>query len=322
MTSLLVASVQHGICSRNFVWRLVGYVRHACRSRMVESGPATRQGRHRFPAEGVHKPAGVRVYEDDQPDVLPGVLARCTGAAAADPAHGLTVGNKDPLQVRYDVKPRHRPAIVPACFRIPGGNPTGMRMTGAISLHAGWSAHGCAIPCAARRPRRRITACVVLLCLAMVTPGAACASDWGCQVILCLSNPGGPEQYSECVPPVEKLWSALRHGDPFPTCDFGASGSQGTSAANTFANAGYCREDFLFWGGPEQSELLCRASGAINVDINGQLYTRVWWDVGGPGATLTEFYGAGSTQAQYDPTQSATLFLQQTEQGSGPGGGN
>lgn len=155
---------------------------------------------------------------------------------------------------------------------------------------------------------------------AIFVPGVARADDWGCQVILCLSNPGGPEQYSECVPPIERLWRALRHGDPFPTCDFGAGGSRGTFASNTFASSGYCREDLLYWGGPEQSELLCRASGAITLDINDQLYTRVWWDVGEQGSTVTEFYG--STEVPYDPTQSAALFLQQIEQDSGSGGGH
>lgn len=168
--------------------------------------------------------------------------------------------------------------------------------------------------------------CSLILALfagaAVFAPGLAHADEWGCQVILCLSNPGGPEQYSECVPPIERLWRALRHGDPFPTCDFGIGGSRGTSASNTFASGGYCREDLLYWGGPEQSQLLCRAFGAINVDIDNQLYTRVWWDVGGQERTITEFYGAGSTQVPYDPTQSATLFLQQMQQDSGSGGGH
>jgi len=140
------------------------------------------------------------------------------------------------------------------------------------------------------------------------------ADDWGCQVILCLSNPGGPEQYSECVPPIERLWRALRHGDPFPTCDFGVGSSQGTFAANTFASSSYCREDLLYWGGAEQSELLCGASGAINVDVDDQLYTRVWWDVRGQVPTITEFYGAGGAQVSYNPTQSAAPFLLQVEQ--------
>jgi hypothetical protein len=167
-----------------------------------------------------------------------------------------------------------------------------------------------------------LISCAFVAGMFVLMPAFAHADEWGCQVILCLSNPGGPEQYSECVPPIEKLWRALRHGDPFPTCDFGSGGSQGTSASNTFASGGYCREDLLYWGGPEQSELLCRAFGAINVDIDNQLYTRVWWDVGGTGSTVTEFYGAGSTQVPYDPTRSAALFPQQMQQDSGSGGGH
>jgi hypothetical protein len=129
------------------------------------------------------------------------------------------------------------------------------------------------------------------------------------------------EQYGECVPPVEKLWDALRHGDPFPTCDFGAGGSQGTSGVNIFASAGYCREDLLYWGGHEQSELLCNARGAINVEIDGALYTRVWWDARGADRTITEFYGGGTTQVSYDPTQSARLFLEREYESSGGQGG-
>lgn len=46
----------------------------------------------------------------------------------------------------------------------------------------------------------------------------ALADDWGCQVILCISNPGGPTQYGECGPPIHKLWNELAKGHPFPTC--------------------------------------------------------------------------------------------------------
>ncbi|CAJ5662019.1 secreted protein [Burkholderia pseudomallei] len=172
--------------------------------------------------------------------------------------------------------------------------------------------------------RRWTLALTLFAGTSVLVPCVAHGDDWGCQVLLCLSNPGGPEQYGACVPPIERLWSALRHGDPFPTCDFGAGGSHGTSLTNTFASGAYCREDLLYWGGTEQSELLCRATGAINVEIDNQLYTRVWWDVAGAGSTVTEFYGAGSTQGPshipYDPTQSAALFLQQSEQQGGQSG--
>jgi hypothetical protein len=169
--------------------------------------------------------------------------------------------------------------------------------------------------------RPYVSMSTLLANMLLIGPSIAGANDWGCQVLLCLSNPGGPEQYSACVPPMEKLWSALRHGDPFPTCDFGAGGSQGTFGTNTFASAGYCRENLLYWGGPEQDELMCHAIGAINVDIDNQLYTRVWWDVAGTAPTLTEFYGADSARAPYDPSQSAALFLRQIEQQTSFSGG-
>lgn len=172
-----------------------------------------------------------------------------------------------------------------------------------------------------RALRRWSTVIAAFVGISILAPGTARADDRGCQVILCLSNPGGPEQYGECVPPIEKLWAALRHGDPFPTCDFGADGAQGTSAVNIFASAGYCREDLLYRGGPEQSELLCNARGAINVEIDGALYTRVWWDARGPDRTITEFYGAGSTAVPYEPTQSAHLFLEREYRSSGGQGG-
>lgn len=57
----------------------------------------------------------------------------------------------------------------------------------------------------------------------------ATASPHGCQVILCLSNPGGPTQYGACVPPVTKLWRDLALGKAFPSC--AGAGDAGVSKA-------------------------------------------------------------------------------------------
>lgn len=54
--------------------------------------------------------------------------------------------------------------------------------------------------------------------LASLSAGAVRADDWGCTVLLCLANPGGPTQYAACVPPVTRLWSHLKRGRAFPTC--------------------------------------------------------------------------------------------------------
>ncbi|QTH24923.1 hypothetical protein HRJ34_28820 (plasmid) [Rhizorhabdus wittichii] len=49
----------------------------------------------------------------------------------------------------------------------------------------------------------------------------ASANDLGCQVLLCLSNPGGATQYPACVPPMVKLWERLALGGSFPGCSGG-----------------------------------------------------------------------------------------------------
>ena len=52
----------------------------------------------------------------------------------------------------------------------------------------------------------------------------AMASDYGCRVLLCLSNPKGPMQVQQCVPPITQLYQDLnsKPPKPFPTCEEGA----------------------------------------------------------------------------------------------------
>ncbi len=52
---------------------------------------------------------------------------------------------------------------------------------------------------------RTIIAALGFASLYTISERSARAEEWGCQVILCLSNPGGPTQYGECRPPIEKL---------------------------------------------------------------------------------------------------------------------
>nr|WP_149683155.1 hypothetical protein [Sphingomonas carotinifaciens] len=54
--------------------------------------------------------------------------------------------------------------------------------------------------------------------IGIAMPQSARASDWGCQVILCLATPGSPTTYPACVPPITKLWQHLATGGVFPTC--------------------------------------------------------------------------------------------------------
>lgn len=82
----------------------------------------------------------------------------------------------------------------------------------------------------------------LLLALLTLTSIAARASDWGCEVLLCLSNPGGPTEYSQCRPPIERLWDHLKHGGGMPSCSMaGSSESGGSWAKLDYIDTGeYC----------------------------------------------------------------------------------
>lgn len=72
---------------------------------------------------------------------------------------------------------------------------------------------------------------VSAMAMAAAMPQVVHASEWGCQVLLCLADPRGPTTEGACVPPIHKLWDELRKARPkFPTCDM-AEGPGGKSWA-------------------------------------------------------------------------------------------
>src|SRR5690606_14069569 len=81
----------------------------------------------------------------------------------------------------------------------------------------------------ARKRRNGVKRLAIALFLASVGTSAN-ASDYGCTVLLCLSNPAGPKAVSECVPPIDRLFRDLRKGRSFPSCDM-ATGPGGRSYA-------------------------------------------------------------------------------------------
>lgn len=70
----------------------------------------------------------------------------------------------------------------------------------------------------------------VPLLLAAATPASA-ADMWGCEVLLCLSNPAGPTAVAECKPPIHRLWRHLARGRSFPTCAMASTPETGNSYA-------------------------------------------------------------------------------------------
>lgn len=88
--------------------------------------------------------------------------------------------------------------------------------------------------------RSAFFAAVAMVVAAPLTSTAAKADTWGCEVLLCLSNPAGPMAVAQCVPPIKRLYRAIFKWkpDPFPTCAM-AQGPNGRSWANVEYNNYY-----------------------------------------------------------------------------------
>lgn len=164
---------------------------------------------------------------------------------------------------------------------------------------------------------------------------SAQADGWGCQVMLCLSDPRGPETEGACVPPIEKLWDHLAHGHPFPTCDVMESWNslppairnsipadvlksvQSTtiSGSNGGASGSYCPYGLMYYD--SRNGPACRARSVIQVTVDGQTFTRVWWGISGGliggSSSETEYFGTGSRTPFYDPAQSAKRWVDDFE---------
>lgn len=61
--------------------------------------------------------------------------------------------------------------------------------------------------------------------------------DWGCEVLLCLSNPNGPKAVSQCEPPINRLYDELAHGHAFPSCTM--SNGQNSQSAGAWVSLGW-----------------------------------------------------------------------------------
>ncbi|MBK5071619.1 hypothetical protein I2492_01140 [Budviciaceae bacterium CWB-B4] len=57
------------------------------------------------------------------------------------------------------------------------------------------------------------------MCSVLAIPFSVQASEYGCKVLLCLSNPGGPKEHAECHPPIDQLYDDLKEGRAFPRCE-------------------------------------------------------------------------------------------------------
>ncbi|WP_091917136.1 hypothetical protein [Mesorhizobium sp. YR577] len=110
---------------------------------------------------------------------------------------------------------------------------------------------------------RALVAVASLAPFSLVFDGKARADGWGCKVILCLSNPGGPAQYAECRPPIDKLWWWLAKGRSFPTCSGVGFHSSRPGYQPYYCNDGYA---LISSFGPRGRDAACLSASVRQVD--------------------------------------------------------
>lgn len=143
----------------------------------------------------------------------------------------------------------------------------------------------------------------------LMRPTTAQAAD-GCKVLLCLSAPSW-RQIPQCVPTIEQLHRDLARGRPFPVCEMaGAGNGSGLEWADPPANCPpqYTRRTEM----EAEVRWSCDFVGAVWTMIDGQPFTRTWWN---EGDSVTEYSPAakqqlGSWDPRFDNDYAAWVALQ------------
>ena len=174
---------------------------------------------------------------------------------------------------------------------------------------------------------RAVRRCVVQATLALLIGAAAFLSKParavdGCLVLLCLAAPSW-SAIPQCVAPVRQLFRDLARGKPFPSCAMSGSGS---SAGNAWATApAFCPPQYTHvFDGESGPIYYCDYIGAIAVHVDGALFTRTWWTMGGD--TVTEFTPAaksalGTWDTRFDEDYARWLASQPPPPPVGPESG-
>ena len=131
--------------------------------------------------------------------------------------------------------------------------------------------------------RRRTLAGLVVVGAALASPPALAVD--GCRLMLCLAAPAW-RQIQECVPTVVQALRDLARGKAFPTCNMAGASN---SAALTWASApSNCPPQYTRSYDTENTTIYrCDYDGVISVSIDGALFSRTWWNMGGD--SVTEF---------------------------------
>jgi hypothetical protein len=122
-------------------------------------------------------------------------------------------------------------------------------------------------------------------------PKPAHAVD-GCLVLLCFAAPIW-SAIPQCVPPIKQVLHDLARGRPFPSCSMAGAGN---GATNRRASApAYCPPQYTHKSEYDgNTSEMCEFDGAVEVSIEGALWTRTWWSLSGD--SVTEYTPAAKAQ--------------------------
>ena len=176
------------------------------------------------------------------------------------------------------------------------------------------SRQACSEPQTRQAPRTRralqsaLASLAIALCIGASTP--ASAAD-GCLALLCFAAPSW-SSIEQCIATVESVLNDLAHGRPFPSCDTAGAGNDATlkwSNPPTFCPPQYTTTTLL----ESTTTYQCLFAGAVEVDVNGALWTRTWWSESGD--SVTEFTPAakaalGAWDPRFDNDYAAWLGAQ------------
>jgi hypothetical protein len=141
----------------------------------------------------------------------------------------------------------------------------------------------------------------------------------GCLVLLCLAAPNW-QNIAQCVDPVRQVLRDLARGRPFPTC---AMSGNGSSASNQSSSApAYCPPQYTSsYDSYDRAVYVCAYAGAVEVNVDGALWSRVWWNPSGD--SVTEFTPAaqsrlGTWDSRFEDEYAAWLAAQPPPAPPGP----
>jgi hypothetical protein len=169
---------------------------------------------------------------------------------------------------------------------------------------------------------KRIVIAVVGVASAFATVPASAVD--GCTVLLCLAGPW--QSITQCVAPVEQLFSELWKGDPFPSCNMASAPSATAASSPPGGSASAGNTMIGGWrSAPEpncppqyvvevmRSSYTCRYTGVISVTVNGVPWSSTYWNQ--TGGSVTNFTAAAQTQNMaLDPKWLADLAAYQAAQ--------